>query len=339
MRIKAIHIVGIAILVLLTLAIIFFATLYIDHVIRARHIKSENQEALAFMAENKLSLYAVFCDLLELDNQSGNWLTFKSSSYARHKYETNIERGYFIYRKDEVIYMVCLEDKEKIQKLSIDNMYGAWGFALSPGEGKLAFLCYLDENYQKAAIIICDLSSKQRKIFYEYYRSSQNNNGIYSPCWSGDGESLIFSQAGKIFQLDLKGNPPKEIAEGYWAATIGQNKIAYWRDEGEYSICYKKDLNGGGEIEVIKTDLNIKSADWEATGRFVVVAVPGLGGGFFNVFYHVTMPFVFDTATSRQYRLPHCGHYTTGYFLENIKGNSDNSKNEIATPPRQRRGE
>ncbi|MFC1783877.1 hypothetical protein ACFL02_09890 [Planctomycetota bacterium] len=299
------------------LLILCIIALCINHLTVVHSIKIENQEAIEYLSENNLSVIMMYFSRIiaygngEVKVREG--LNF--SNYAALKSDATIDGNniYFFDRNKSVIKKTSIYGTSELE-IPLKGIYSPKYFSISPDGTQLAFRCYLDVNFIEVAIMIYNFISNEKSIIYQYSRSSSKLDEVSSISWSHTGKSLFYAKAGDIFKINLSNLQSEIVASGYWVETLPNEEIAYWRNVGEFAVSYKKNLIENKETQMYKTSMPIEGADWDPTGRYLVIAVPSYPKRFFNYSHHVTTPFIWDTEINEQYRLPHCGYYTGCIF-------------------------
>ena len=313
MKIRTRSIIFMILIAFVILPVLLILLLYVNHLYSLGNIKRNTDIGLQFLKKNNCSIYIIAHNLFELNVNSGDWHERPLSCYAKNKTDATISNG-LVYFYDNGAIRIASTNSENVSRILVDQCFRASNFAVSKDNKKLAYQDYLDDMFQKSAIMVFDLEAETKSKVFEF---SGVADSISWAC--SDNNHLFFSKSGKIKKLDLTNGQSKTIAEGYWVKAVSENTLVYWRNDGKYSACYKKDFVTNSEKELFRTKEPLKGVDWDPTGRFVVASIPTYTGKFFNFWHHTTTPFVWDTYTQKQYRLPYCDYYSGCIFWKNIK--------------------
>ena len=229
---------------------------------------------------------------------------------AKYKSDIAISSQQIFFCDDNLIKSISIDSENTISILTKEPYYASY-FSISQDGKRLAYNTYLDEMFHHSAIIVFDIETGKKQQVYNY---DSDSGTVDSISWAYSGKSLLISIFGNILKIEIDRKQSDVITQGYEVNVLSKNMIGYWRVDGKDTAFYRKRLDSNSEEEVYRTKTPFAGIDWSPKGRFIIAAVPTYSGKFFNPWHHVTTPFIWDTKTKSQYRLPHCGYYSGCIF-------------------------
>ena len=236
-------------------------------------------------------------DLFYYDTHMGKWRVFLKGIYSgRHQYVAfgkSVLVGYNLNEHEEMI--VPLESER--QSISVGNISFMSVRCLSPDEGELAFSGCIEHNACSPILRVIDLDEN---TVVDYPRITNPD----SISWSFDGNRIYAAFDNDVYEVCRSSGQVRAVGTGYWVKVISDNEIAYWRNEGSCQVCLSRNLRTSTETELFRTNLYLLSADWDPTGRYVVVLASASVHKFLFLRDYVCLPLIWDTQSKEFYKLP-----------------------------------